>query len=122
MEDCSSERMYALPDGFHSFFTVLDGHNGLQTSNWLLHNLIDALSGSLRHLYSRIKSVSPDQEPLVEDIEKTLKDTFKRVDDQIVLESAEKALAAPTRDEGVELLTQAYSGSCATGEFFMPLF
>ena len=110
--------MYAVPDGFHSFFTVLDGHNGPQTSNWLLDNLVNALLGSLGDLYSRVKGASPDQEPLVEDIEKTFKDTFKRVDDQIVLEAAEKALAAPTRDEGAALLAQAYSGSSATVAFY----
>ncbi|EKM56144.1 uncharacterized protein PHACADRAFT_257228 [Phanerochaete carnosa HHB-10118-sp] len=122
MEDCLSERMYPVPDGFHSFFTVLDGHNGPKTSNWLVENLLDALLGSLCDLYSRVKGNDirpvPEKEPLVEDIEKTIKDTFKRVDDQIVLEAAEKALAAPTREDGIELLAQAYSGSCATVAFY----
>ncbi|GJE88133.1 protein serine/threonine phosphatase 2C family protein [Phanerochaete sordida] len=118
MEDCSAMNMYAVPDGYHTYFGLFDGHNGPQTSNWLVSNLMLALLGSMCDLWTRVKASAPDADPTVEDFEKTFKETFQRVDDQIVLEAAEQALAVPTRDEGVELLTLAYAGSCATVAFY----
>lgn len=118
MEDCSVQSMYAVPDGHHSCFAVFDGHNGPQTSNWLSQNLLYALIPSLGDLYSRVKGASPGDDPPVEEIERTIKDTFRRIDDEIVLEAAEKALRASTWEESAELLALAYSGSCATVAFY----
>lgn len=101
-----------------SFFSVYDGHNGDKTSNWLSENLLLAIRGSLADLYSRVKSVSTDEEPAVDEIERTLKETFNSVDDVIVNEAAERALTSSSRDEAVALLSTAHSGSCATMGFY----
>ena len=110
--------MFHAPESHWSFFGVFDGHNGDTTSKWLGENLFLAVRGSLADLYHRVKSALPLGEPTAQEVETTLKETFKSVDDVIVNEAAERALRASSREEAIALLGTAYSGSCATLGFY----
>lgn len=100
---------------------MLNGHNGHSTSRWLRDNIIYAVGGALVDLYSRLYEASPPSDrlpaPCDDDVERTLKDTFKRLDLDIVHGSVERALSSDARLDA-ETLSRAYSGSSALLGFY----
>lgn len=120
-EDDHVEAVLPVPTGSWSFFAVLDGHSGWETSAWLRDNLIMAAAGALADLYqSFTRSNSAEQpRPSPVDIEKTLKETFLRLDDDIVHQSLEQVFQSRSpRADGINLLAPAYAGSCALLSFY----
>ncbi|PSR73183.1 hypothetical protein PHLCEN_2v10960 [Hermanssonia centrifuga] len=102
-------------------FAVFDGHNGWETSAWLRENLLPAVTGALADLYSRfkdVKSSAADENPAPGDVERTLKATFQRLDDDIVHSAVEKVFATTSRHTATNLLAPAYAGSCALLAFY----
>lgn len=122
-EDDHAEAILPVPYGHWSFFAVLDGHSGWETSAWLRENLIPATSGALADLYDAkiVSSRSDAQElllPSTQDIERSIQDTFKRLDNDIVHSTVERVLSAGSRSMAVNLLAPAYAGSCALLAFY----
>ncbi|KAK0223830.1 phosphatase 2C-like domain-containing protein [Armillaria fumosa] len=117
-----------LPDRFWSFFALYDSYNGVDTSAYLAGNLLNAIIGGLADLFSRAKEskfsslsdrseVGPD--PASDEINEEIKETFNRLDDDIVNFSA--MLASNNRSSSRHLphiLDAAYSGSSATLAFY----
>lgn len=118
-EDDHAEYLAPAPNGYWSFFGVFDGHCGWETSAWLRENLLPAVTGSLADLYSRFKTERPSlPEPSSEEIEATLKETFKRVDDDIVYSALERAMSSSSKFEAINVLAPAHAGSCALLSFY----
>ncbi|KAK0221024.1 phosphatase 2C-like domain-containing protein [Armillaria nabsnona] len=117
-----------LPDRFWSFFALYDSYNGVDTSAYLAGNFLNAIIGGLADLFSRAKEtkfsglsdrseVGPDPAP--DEIDEEIKETFNRLDDDIVNFSA--MLASNNRSSSRHLphiLDAAYSGSSATLAFY----
>lgn len=129
-EDDHSEAIVAVPQRSWAFFAVLDGHNGWETSRWLREDLLPAVIGAMADLYSkfepssnhRVKSdpaSSTDRlDPPPEVIDETIKDTFKRLDDDIVNDAVERVFASPSKSAAINLLARAHAGSCALMAFY----
>lgn len=78
-----------------------------------------ALAGALGDLYDQVKGASPNNNhPSPSQIEKTIKETFQKVDDELVHEPVEQLFKSGSRKDTFDLLTTAYSGSCALVAFF----
>ncbi|KAL6308565.1 phosphatase 2C-like domain-containing protein [Sparassis latifolia] len=121
IEDDHAEAILPVPSGHWSFFAILDGHNGWETSAWLRDNLIPAVAGALADLFNKFSSsltpgTEPDPPP--DDIEDTIQATFKRLDDDIVYNAVERVFETNSRHAGVTLLAPAYAGSCALLAFY----
>lgn len=118
-----------------AFWGIFDGHNGAATSAHLAEILAIAVTGALGDLYSTYakfeaeEPASVDAEPLrsaisgpvhppAEEVDKAIKETFLRVDDDIVHWAAQRALAKPLQGATMELLQPALAGSCALLGFF----
>ncbi|KAH7909594.1 protein serine threonine phosphatase 2C [Hygrophoropsis aurantiaca] len=123
-EDDHGGIVVPTPSSHWSFFAVFDGHNGWETSRWLSQNLIPAVIGALADTYSQylrdhdIDGAEPFPCPSPEVIDKTLKDTFLRLDDDIVNAPLERVFSSPSREAAIRLLTPAYAGSCAILGFY----
>ena len=119
-EDDHSEAVLPVPSGFWSLFGVYDGHCGWETSAWLRENLIQALAGALSDTYATkmLPDLDSPPTPTPEDIEKTFKDTFKRLDDDIVNVALEDVFKSPSRQRSLIALAQADAGSCALLSFY----
>ncbi|EED80081.1 predicted protein [Postia placenta Mad-698-R] len=121
IEDDHAEAILPVPSGFWSFFAVLDGHSGWETSAWLRENLIPATSGALADIYQAHRPPAPSDAlplPASVEIDQSIKDTFKRLDDDIVHRAVEQVFAAGTRTAAARLLAPAYAGSCALLAFY----
>ncbi|EGN96447.1 hypothetical protein SERLA73DRAFT_112739 [Serpula lacrymans var. lacrymans S7.3] len=113
-------------------FALFDGHAGWETSAWLSKNLVPAVVGSLADLYSKYaesdaktkKSSKSQQDEIISPppnaVDDTIKDTFKRLDDDIVHAPLERVFASPSKDAAVNLLAPANAGSCALLAFYDP--
>ncbi|EKM56143.1 uncharacterized protein PHACADRAFT_29097 [Phanerochaete carnosa HHB-10118-sp] len=112
-EEYAAFKLFHSCRGIWSWFGVYDGHIGPETSYWLSCNLIQAVAEYIGPLYVLVNGKCPN-EPSAVQIETAFKDGFEVVDRYLVHDTAEEALGIPVRDEGVEALTKAYSGSCAT--------
>ena len=82
-----------------------------------------AVIGALSDLYSGIKgSLSSkdvsSEDPTPEEVEKTLKQTFQRLDDDIVHNAIDRALATTSRHAATNILAPAWAGSCALLAFY----
>ncbi|KDQ59928.1 hypothetical protein JAAARDRAFT_192379 [Jaapia argillacea MUCL 33604] len=122
-EDDHAEAVLPVPNGFWGLFAVLDGHSGWETSAWLRENLISAVSGSLADLYSKYRSNdstphSTDHDPPPGEVDDNIKQTFQRLDDDIIREPLEKVFSTPSRHAAVNLLAAARAGSCALLAFY----
>ena len=84
--------------------------------------------GALADLFSKYEPI-PDEHtelgtesgrpyPPPEAIDNTIKDAFKRMDDDIVNCAAERALSTPSKKTAINLLAAAYAGSCALLAFY----
>ncbi|KZT11180.1 protein serine/threonine phosphatase 2C [Laetiporus sulphureus 93-53] len=116
-ENEHAEAILPVPSGHWSFFAVFDGHNGPDTIAFLHDNLILATTGALADLYSNaaedptaLKSQVP--QPSSAEIERTIKDTFKRLDHDIVHWAAQRALLSNSPSVVSNLLGPAHAGSC----------
>lgn len=131
-EDDHATAMLPHPNGTWSLFAVFDGHSGWETSAWLRENMLPALAGSLADLYEKYHATNdsvmsrvwaligsgreggldpfspPDQA-----VEDTIKNTFKKLDNDIVNWAVERVFASPSKNAAINLLAPAYSGSCA---------
>ncbi|KAH9890462.1 phosphatase 2C-like domain-containing protein [Cubamyces lactineus] len=123
IEDTHAEAILPVPSGYWSFFGIFDGHSGWETSTWLADNLITAVVGALGDLYSSLtdatklsEDTTPQPTPL--DVEKTLKDTFARLDNDIVHDRLETVFSSKSKYAAVNLLAPAYAGSCALLSFY----
>lgn len=119
-EDDHAEAILPVPSGFWSLFGVYDGHCGWETSAWLRENMIQAITGALGDMYAKVapSDLSSPPTPSPEDIEKTFKDTFKRLDDDIVNVALEEAFKSPSRHKSLITLAAAHAGSCALVSFY----
>lgn len=122
-EDDHAELIVPVPNGYWSMFAVFDGHNGWETSAWLRENMLSAVLGALSDLYSQVKGSSsspsaPNTNPTPGDIEETLKQTFQRLDDDIVHTALQKVFASPSRHAAANILAPANAGSCALLAFY----
>jgi pyruvate dehydrogenase phosphatase len=128
------------PKGAWSFFAVLDGHNGWETSAWLREKVVPAVTRSLEDLYDKHRASSssilwaawnvfggivqdPGNKtdaftPPARAIDDNIKDTFKRLDDEIVNEAANHVLSTTSKNAGINFLAPAYAGSCALLAFY----
>ena len=118
MEDAYCEAVLPVPSGFWSVFAVLDGHNGWQTSIWLRERIIPAVVGAVGDVYTKFASKSDSdtgERPQVppDAVDDAIKNTFKRLDDEIVHEAVEKVFSTSSKAAAIELLTPARAGSCA---------
>ncbi|KAH9857448.1 phosphatase 2C-like domain-containing protein [Lenzites betulinus] len=115
-----SEAILPTPSGYWSFFGLYDGHSGPETGIWLADNLIPAVAGALADLYSRSAATSDPEPPVPaeSDIERTIKDTFNRLDDDLVNAPLETIFASNSKYIASTLLTPAYAGSCALLSFY----
>ncbi|KAI0628851.1 protein serine/threonine phosphatase 2C [Trametes polyzona] len=119
-EDQLAEAILPTPSGYWTFFGLLDGHDGRDTSAWLANNLIPAVTGALADLYSRLATTldSKASENLDADSGRTLKDTFNRLDDDLVNAPLSTVFSTDSRYVATTLLAPAYSGSCALLSFY----
>ncbi|EIN07900.1 protein serine/threonine phosphatase 2C [Punctularia strigosozonata HHB-11173 SS5] len=117
-EDEHTEVQLPVPSGIWSFFAVMDGHSGGETSKWLRENLIPAVAGALADLYGAVSRQCSYVSLPEADIEKNIKATFLRLDDDIVNDAVERALASESKEAAVQLLAPAYAGSCALLAFY----
>lgn len=120
-EDDHAEAVLPVPTGSWTFFAVLDGHSGWETSAWLRNNLIPASVGALVDLYHSFKRSNSTEEPQPppESISQTLKQTFRQLDDDIVHEPLERVFRSLNpRTDAVNLLAPAHAGSCALLAFY----
>ncbi|KAI0668306.1 protein serine/threonine phosphatase 2C [Trametes maxima] len=121
LEDRHTEAVIPVPSGYWSLFGVYDGHSGTDTSVWLAENLLPAVTGALVDLYSKVtgaNSTDATHQPPPSEIEATLQETFKRLDDDIVNAPLEAIFSSNSRHTAVTLLAPAYSGSCALLSFY----
>ncbi|KAI0333076.1 protein serine/threonine phosphatase 2C [Cubamyces sp. BRFM 1775] len=123
IEDTHSEAVFPVPSGYWSFFGIYDGHSSWETSAWLAENLIPAVVGALGDLYSGIVGATTPGEhttpqPNPSDIGKTFKDTFSKLDDDIVNGRLETVFSSKSKHAAVTLLAPAYAGSCALLSFY----
>ncbi|KAJ8489834.1 hypothetical protein ONZ51_g2695 [Trametes cubensis] len=123
VEDTHKEAVLPVSSGYWSLFGIYDGHSGWETSTWLADNLIPAVVGALGDLYSRIADATKPSEnttpqPISSDVEKTLKETFSRLDDDIVNGRLEAVFSTRSKHAAVNLLAPAYAGSCALLSFY----
>ena len=51
-------------------------------------------------------------------VDDSIKDTFKHLDDVIVHKAADRVIASPSKNAGINLLAPAYAGSCALLAFY----
>lgn len=139
-EDDHATANVPRPNGSWSFFAVLDGHSGWETSTWLRENMITAVTGSLADLYDKHQASSDsllsaawrlfgssehqlgkDRDPFTPPeraIDDSIKDTFKHLDDDIVHQAADRVFAGTSKNTGINLLAPAYAGSCALLAFY----
>ncbi|KAI0823834.1 protein serine/threonine phosphatase 2C [Trametes gibbosa] len=121
VEDQHSEAILPVPSGYWSFFGLYDGHSGKETGIWLADNLIPAVAGALADLYSKFATVSSNSSPPIpaeSNISQTIKDTFNRLDDDIVNAPLETVFSSNSKHVATTLLAPAYSGSCALLSFY----
>ncbi|KAI0648506.1 phosphatase 2C-like domain-containing protein [Trametes meyenii] len=121
IEDRHAEAVLPVPSGYWSLFGVYDGHSGTDTSIWLAENLLPAVTGALADLYSKVNganSIDLAHQPPPSEVETTLKNTFKRLDDDIVNAPLKTIFSSNSRHAAVTLLAPAYSGSCALLSFY----
>ncbi|OJT01992.1 Protein phosphatase 2C -like protein [Trametes pubescens] len=122
VEDEHVEAVLPVPSGHWTFFGLFDGHSGRDTSVWLADNLVPAITGALADLYTKFANGSPNSAsppaPSESDIEHTLKDTFNRLDDDIVNAPLDTVFSSKSRYAAATLLAPAYSGSCALLSFY----
>ncbi|EDR11078.1 uncharacterized protein LACBIDRAFT_247779, partial [Laccaria bicolor S238N-H82] len=129
-EDHISSTFCHLPTHSWSIFGVFDGHNGPATSHFLNSNLLNAIIGALADLYSKHAPITREHtelatepgsgrpEPPPEEIDRAIKETFLRVDDEIVNWAVERALNQTSKEAAVNLLATAHAGSCALVGFY----
>ncbi|KAI0355181.1 protein serine/threonine phosphatase 2C [Trametes cingulata] len=119
VEDEHAEAVLPVPSGYWSFFGLFDGHSGRDTSVWLSDNLIPAVTGALADLYNRARgNAVSTPEPTPAEIERTLTDTFRKLDEDIVSAPLDQVFASQSRYAAVTVLAPAYSGSCALLSFY----
>ncbi|KIL68447.1 hypothetical protein M378DRAFT_21950 [Amanita muscaria Koide BX008] len=118
----------SLPTHDWAFFGVFDGHNGAHTSTYLADNLVHDMAGSLADLYSSYipssvvgtstppSSIRPFPPALL--IDTAIKDTFLRLDSELINDAATQALSSPSKDISKNYLAPAISGSFALTAFF----
>lgn len=116
-------------------FAVFDGHGGWETSAWLRENLVPAVIGSLADLYAQhnepsksilsaawkalgSRGVVDSYTPPGPSIDETIKNTFTRLDDDIVHKPLERIFSTTSKSAAINLLAPAYAGSCALLAFF----
>jgi pyruvate dehydrogenase phosphatase len=110
-----------VPSGFWSFFTVLDGHNGWQTSTWLREHLIPAVAGAIVDVFSKHKregTTEASPQPSHDAIDHAIKETFLRLDDDIIHGAVEKAFSSPSKAAAIKHLAMSHAGSCALLAFY----
>lgn len=129
IEDDHSEKIIGVPlvtadDHEYStdwhFWGLFDGHAGFSTSAKLRESLIPRVIREMNQTYSSVapgsqRRLAPDRPELAD---QALVRAFVKLDNEIVHESVEKLLAQPTREEAVEKLPPALSGSCALLAFY----
>jgi pyruvate dehydrogenase phosphatase len=116
-----STAILPIPNGSWSFFAIVDGYGGRETSRWLSEHLIIALAGSLADLYAQFDPSDPISSRGMPSnaIEDTLKSTFLRLDHDIVNERVEEVLRwKPPRGVGVKHLAPSLSGAHALLVFY----
>jgi pyruvate dehydrogenase phosphatase len=131
MEDYHDEVDFSTPSGYWSFYAVLDGHQGWQTSAWLKTHLIHAVAGFIGDVYTRyeplfeehshIENTSLTNEnprPPPAAIDNAIKDAFKSLDDDIVERAVEAVFASPSKADAVRQLGPACAGSSALLAFY----
>jgi pyruvate dehydrogenase phosphatase len=113
--------MLPVPSGWWSFLSVLDGHGGIDTARWLRDNLVVAVSGALADTYQSVKAKDEsdaDPRPSAAVIEKTLKETFFRLDEDIVDAAIDLALVKKDFSKSIRLLGPSYAGPSAAFAFY----
>ncbi|KAH7924681.1 protein serine threonine phosphatase 2C [Leucogyrophana mollusca] len=123
-EDDHGEIIVPTPSSQWAFFAIFDGHNGWETSRYLSKNLIPAIIGALADTYGKylhdhdIDNTTSTPSPPPEAIDDTIKETFTRLDDDIVNTPLENVFSSSSREAATRLLAPAYSGSCAILGFY----
>lgn len=106
---------------------IYDGHNGPYTSAFLMDMLPAALVGALSDLFSKREvqlresrelGSEPVTRPTGEEIDQTIKETFLRVDDDIVNWNVDRAFSSQTKEAALKFLQLAQAGSCALLAFW----
>ena len=131
IEDDHAEKIIEVPDevtpalkGANNtdwmFWGVFDGHSGWTTSAKLRQTLISFVARELNSTYRTALADSTRQLPSAESIDTAIKKGFIRLDYEIVHESVQKASKAKSKTAAVELISPAYSGSCALLSFYDP--
>ncbi|KAF9239110.1 phosphatase 2C-like domain-containing protein [Melanogaster broomeanus] len=87
-------------------------------------NLLPTVVGDLADLYARSlhdteSTAIPGKQipdPPAHDIDRTITDTFVRLDDEIISKPLDRVFATPSREMAARLLAPAYAGSSLTGD------
>ena len=111
LEDDHSEAFIKSDDSHWSFFTVLDGHSGWETSALLREELIDTV-------IKEFADISPENIDSSDPFAEAITRAFKRLDDNIVHKNVEQALRSKSRSVAMNLLAPAYAGACALLAFY----
>ncbi|KIJ31833.1 hypothetical protein M422DRAFT_185373, partial [Sphaerobolus stellatus SS14] len=116
LEDDHSEEIFPTKDTCWSFFTVLDGHNGWETSAFLRETMIKSVKDELSKVdpQAQADSQAPVSDPYVD----ALTRAFKKLDDDIVNGSLERVFSSKSRTAAINLLAPAWAGSCALLAFY----
>jgi pyruvate dehydrogenase phosphatase len=130
-EDDHSTAIVSHPNGSWSFFALFDGHSGWETSAWLRENMIPAVVGALADLYNNYhvpddetfnstgqESNRDSHEPPGQTVNDTIKNTFLRLDDDIVHWAVDRVFSTTSKKLATNLLAPAYAGSCALLAFY----
>jgi pyruvate dehydrogenase phosphatase len=110
-EDDHSEAFVNSGDSRWSFFTVLDGHSGWETSALLREELIDTV-------ITQLADVAPGNSESSDPFAEAITRAFKQLDDKIVHQNVEQALQSNSRSVAINLLAPAYAGACALLAFY----
>jgi pyruvate dehydrogenase phosphatase len=138
-EDDHATAILPHAKGTWSLFAVLDGHSGWETSAWLREKMIPAVADSLTDLYTKHHTLNGSIlstawtlfggsgkgkndgdafTPPGKSIEGIIKDTFTRLDHEIVHQVVDRVFSTASKNAGINLLAPSYSGSCALLGFY----
>lgn len=106
------------PSSDWMFWGVFDGHSGWTTSAKLRQVLISFAARELNTTYKAALSNAKSPFPDPASIDQALKSAFIKLDNEICLDSVDKAFKNPKKPFAVELLSPALSGSCALLSFY----
>lgn len=106
------------PSSDWMFWGVFDGHSGWTTSAKLRQVLISFAARELNTTYKAALSNAKSPFPDPAAVDQALKSAFIKLDNEICLDSVDKAFKNRNKPFAVELLSPALSGSCALLSFY----